>query len=108
MREMNLELSKEQQELKQKCHDFLMYAREHDIPAVYCFSVTDKVCFVGLGSSAKDVASMVVQIVLDGASLLGRQHGWDFMQYVADSFSSIGEVEFEEYYERRKKEGKAK
>ena len=105
---MKVELSTEQQELAQKGHDFLMYAREHDIPAVYCLSVTDKTFFVGFDSNAEDVADMVMQIVLDCASLLGQQHGFDFIQYVTDSFSSIGEIEFEEYYERRKKEGKAK
>ena len=105
---MTVELSNDQKELQQKGHDFLMYAREHDIPAVYCLSVTDKTFFVGFDSNAADVADMVMQIVLDCASLLGRQHGFDFIQYVTDSFSSIGEIEFEEYYERRKKEGKAK
>ena len=103
---MKVELSTEQQELAQKGHDFLMYAREHDIPAVYCLSVTDKTFFVGFDSNAEDVADMVMQIVLDCASLLGQQHGFDFIQYVTDSFSSIGEIEFEKYCESKSKEGK--
>ena len=103
---MKVELSTEQQELAQKGHDFLMYAREHDIPAVYCLSVTDKTFFVGFDSNAEDVANMVVQIVLDCASLLGQQHGFDFIQYVTDSFSSIGEIELEKYCESKSKESK--